>query len=230
MILHKRGEGQWLVPGLCKNSRWDPTKKVDWESVTATWLSRISMVEDLVGKIDVIIEKSPPNIVRAEQLVKAFPNNTLVTFNRNPYASCSSTLYRQHSPEKKTELERISTLRKIAADWVFRTTWIKKWIDTFSVVNFTYEQFCASPRLHIESVIDVLPSLKGIDVSKSFMIKDYPSQGISNQNKRQIGNLSEREKAEIGAELSTHESLLNFFGYTSVWDKLIEEGGANDSS
>ena len=228
MLLQKRGEGQWLIPGLCQKNRWDPSKKVDWESVKSTWLSRVSMVDSLVGKIDVIIEKSPPNIVRAEQLLDTFTNNKIITFNRNPYANCSSILYRHHSPADKTELERITILRELAANWIFRSTLIKKWVDNLQTVNFTYEQFCSSPELQIKRITDVLPLLAGVNAGNPIRVKDYALQGISNQNRRQINNLSKQEKIAISEELRDHESLLNFFGYTSVWNTGIEDGGASD--
>ena len=29
MTLNSKGEGQWLVPGLCEKDRWNPDKEVD---------------------------------------------------------------------------------------------------------------------------------------------------------------------------------------------------------
>ena len=230
MILNERAEGQWLIPGLCQKDRWKPTKQVQWESVKATWLSQVNMIERLVGKIDVIIEKSPPHIVRADQLADTFPYSKFITFNRNPYANCASILYRHHNPAQKTEKKRILILQGLARDWIARSIWIKKWIDTLQTINLTYEQFCNDPKSQIQLVADALPSFTGVDVNQQLKIKDYPTQNISNQNRRQIANLSDQEKLAISRELSAHEQLLNFFGYTSLWEKNIEEGGARNGS
>lgn len=228
MFLQERGEGQRLVPGMCQNDRWEPCKRIEWASVEASWFSRISFVEKLVGQIDVVIEKSPPNLVRADQLVSKFPNNKIVAFNRNPYANCASILYRRYDPEKKAESDRIDILRNLASTWVFRSTWVRKWIDAFDPVFFTYEQFCSNPKTQIRRITDVLPSLVGIDVDKPFKVKDYPIQAIKDQNERQIAKLSERERSAIGDELSAHEDLLAFFNYTSNWKVDIEQGGAGN--
>ena len=217
MFLQERAEGQRLVPGMCQDDRWDPDKRIEWSSVQASWFARVSLVEKLVGGIEVVIEKSPPHLVRADQLVNNFPKNKLVAFNRNPYANCASILYRRHDAEKKTESERIDVLRNLVSTWVFRSTWLRKWMEAFHPVFFSYEQFCSDPRSQVQKIIDVLPPLGGIDVEKPFKVKDYPIQGIKDQNERQIAKLSERERSAICEELSAHENLLAFFGYTNNW-------------
>lgn len=225
MVLQERAEGQWLLQGLSGQDRIDPDKEVNWKSVEAVWLSQVEMVERLVGTMDVIIEKSPSNIVRADQLVKAFPNNKIVTFNRNPYANYSSVVYRHHSPDSKTEDERINLARIGASRWISRSTWIKRWIDQLDAVSLTYEQFCSDPQLQMKRITDMVP-LNGIDVDYSIKVKDYPTQKISNQNARQIAKISEGELVAMGEVLSPHEELLQFFGYTSVWQEDMENGGA----
>lgn len=116
MTLRPDGEGQWLVPGLGKLDRWDPKKYINWDSVEIVWRNKIRMVEELVGRVDIVIEKSPPHMIRSEALMKRFPQNDLIVFNRNPYANCASILHRNYSPQKKTEAERIQNLQQLASD------------------------------------------------------------------------------------------------------------------
>ena len=78
-LLHKRGEGQWLIPGL-REDRWNAEKEVDWQSVRSTWLQRVMLVKSLVQGVDVVIEQSPPNMVRMDGMLATFPNHTLLTF------------------------------------------------------------------------------------------------------------------------------------------------------
>jgi len=234
MILSYNAEGQRLVPGLMADNKWDPNKntwdpnkKVEWESVKNTWLSRVNMIEGLVGKVDVVIEKSPPNVVRVDQLVAAFPSNSLITFNRNPYARSASVLYREYHHLRDPEAEgRLTQLCYRVREWIDVSTQIKKWADTGQTVNLTYEKLCQDPQLQVRKIMDSIPYLKGIDVDSPIKVKDYPAQTISNQNRRQVARLSEQERCVIGQELSGHEELLQFFGYTSAWQKSLEEGGA----
>lgn len=68
VLLENRGEGQWLVPGLCQEDRWNPDKQVDYASVRAVWMNRFQMLKQFTPGADVVVEKSPPNMVRLEQL------------------------------------------------------------------------------------------------------------------------------------------------------------------
>ncbi|HET7625136.1 MAG TPA: sulfotransferase [Verrucomicrobiae bacterium] len=225
-LLEERAEGQWLVPGLCQKDRWNPNKYVDWESVRAVWFSRLSFIERLVGSRNVVIEKSPPNMIRAETLLRAFPRHKVVVFNRNPYACCASILYRKHKPVEISRDKRLETLKTVAVLWALRSDLLKTHVETFSPVSFTYEAFCKDPDNKVQEVIAQVPELRGIDTKRKIRVKDYKPQGIFNQNERQIGNLSHEERKSIGEVLRPYEAVLRFFGYTSDWQKNIEQGGA----
>jgi len=94
MILQPRGEGQWLVPGLSEKDRWSPDKEVNYLSVKATWLSTYQQVKRLTQNIDVVIEKSPPNMMRIEQLSSQFRDYSFLVNNRDPYANQQLSLFR----------------------------------------------------------------------------------------------------------------------------------------
>ena len=73
-LLNKRGEGQWLVPGMCEHDRWDEAKPVDFDSVKAVWLNRYQQIKArrTDREIKYILEKSPPNIMRIRSLIGLF--------------------------------------------------------------------------------------------------------------------------------------------------------------
>ncbi|MEM8637503.1 MAG: sulfotransferase [Cyanobacteria bacterium P01_G01_bin.54] len=229
MLLHWKGEGQWLVPGMRQPDRWNPEKVIEWDSVKAVWLAKVRQVEKLVGEIDVVIEKSPANLVRAQPLLRAFPNHQVVTFNRNPYANCASILYRHHDPQTKTASERLAIVQQLAADWLFRSQWVQQWRETLAPIHFTYEAFCRDPQSQICRILERLPVLTGIEIDRPIEVKDYPLQTITNHNGRQIALLSRSERAAIAQVLQDHETLLNSFGYTSRWQAAVEQGGAGDA-
>ncbi len=212
MLLQYRGEGQWLVPGM-REDRWNPDKFIDWESVRSVWLQRVSLVRSLVQDIDVVIEKSPPNLVRVGGIIKTFPNHSLVTFNRNPFASCSSIIHRRSDIATKTAPERIRLLQNLAAKWLERSRWVKKWAEKDDVVDMTYEAFCANPSGLVERLATKVPALKSVDVDKPVKVKDYKKQKLQNQNARQIGNLSSDEIDAIAKVLAADRELVRFFDY-----------------
>ena len=160
-----------------------------------------------------MIEKSPPHIVRIDQLTDAFPNHSLVAFNRNPYANCSSILYRHHDPEAKREADRLRTVSKLAETWLLRSQWIRKWIEERNVTTFTYEEFCADPATYVSKLAANLAPLRTVDVNKSIKVKEYEKQGLMSFNPRQISKLSQDEIDAISRVLSEKAQLVSFFGY-----------------
>jgi hypothetical protein len=212
MFLQHRAEGQWLIPGLCQD-RWDPNKTVKWHSVKATWLSQYQKINQLVGDVDVVIEKSPPNMVRIQQLTSLFDRFSLLAFNRNPYASCSSLMYRLHHPENKTPEQRLQILDRIARDWIERSDIIKKLVLELNINLFTYEEFCDDLPRCVQK-IDLPPdALQTIDCDSIVKVKDYQPQKIISQNQRQIVNLTESEIQLLTDRFTDRADVLSFFNY-----------------
>lgn len=221
-MLQEKGEGQWLVRGMCQSDRWEHEKRIDWTSVKAVWGVRIRMLEQLVGPIDVVIEKSPPNLVRADQLARHFTKSRQIAFIRSPFANCASRLYRNYDRIDATERDRIQLLQGLAESWIHRAAWLRRWIDSHAMYFFTYEQFCAEPNRCIGRVLDEFPMLKGIKMDRPFQVKDYPTQGIVNLNDRQQAKLTDREKDAIAESIAPYEDLLCYFGYSTKWRSPLE--------
>ncbi|WP_323269556.1 sulfotransferase [Synechococcus sp. CCY9201] len=213
MILQPTGEGQWLLPGLCENDRWNPEKDVNYLSVKATWLNAYQQVRRLTQNVDVVIEKSPPNMMRMKQLSSQFRDHSFLANNRDPYANCASRLYRNHDADNLSSDKRKEVLSSIAEDWIMRSYKIKELISTLNAPLLTYEDFCRNPS----SVINMLNTPKGvsesIDPDANVKVKDYDSQPVSNQNERQISKLVNGEIEHISELLKSNTELLEYFGY-----------------
>ena len=216
MTLTNDAEGQWLVPGLCEKDRWKPDKEVDYASVKAVWLNAFQNEKRLNPHIDVVIEKSPPNMVRIDKISSQFSKYSFVANNRNPYANCASILYRRHDAEKISSIQRQAILEQLAQDWLMRSYIIKQLIVENEIPLLTYEEFCKNPS----SILDVLELPEGvsetIDFKSKVKVKDYKIQSISNQNERQISNLNDEEIECIGYVLKSDNNLMEFFGYQVV--------------
>ncbi|MGV6825499.1 MAG: sulfotransferase [bacterium] len=217
-FLSRKGEGQWLIPGLRAADRWERKKKIDWQSVRAVWLNRIDEIRALVQDVDIVIEKSPPNIVRIDGLVETFPNHVLLAFYRNPYANISSRMHRRRHKKEKSDKERLEMARRFAEEWVERQGWVKTWIEQYDVVHFSYEAFCKDPGVSLAPLVKQLPVLQSMDVNKLIKVKSYPPQPITNMNERQIDKLKSAEIQAINAVLQTHQDLLDYFGYSLIND------------
>lgn len=213
MLLHESGEGQWLVPGMCQDDRWDQSKQLDYQSIRATWLSQYQKTNELVGNIEVVIEKSPPNILRIKDISALFYDYSLLANNRNPYASCASILYRKHPVAKLSPDQRIQTLLQIAQRWTNRSRALKSLIEDLRIPFVSYESFCSSPQNLIDALRIPAQIVETIDTTSKVNVKDYDAQPITNQNTRQLSNLTSNEIGELKSYFSSHSELLGFFGY-----------------
>lgn len=213
MILQPQGEGQWMLPGLCEDDRWDPKKEVDYSSVKAVWVSKYQAIKRLTQNIDVVIEKSPPNIMRMGKLAAQFEKHSFIANNRDPYAICASILYRHHDADKLSYIQRKEALDGLVEDWIVRSLKIQELIERFNAPLLTYESFCKKPS----SVLDILNLPDGVSETISpninVKVKDYEPQPIINQNERQISKLTRSEIDHISSILESSNNLLSFFGY-----------------
>ena len=219
MMLHPTGEGQALISGLQGRGRWNPGMPVNWASVKAVWMHRVHEVAAASGPVNLVVEKSPPNMVRASGLLKLFPKHQIIVTNRNPYAFCASSLYRNQDIQSQSEEQRAHALKKVAAEWITFSHYVKKIVEVYSPVFFTYEEFCSEAAVTLARTIERIPELNGASANTKVIVKDYPPQRISDQNIRQIALLSDQDRLILRNALRPEEELLRFFGYTSDWSK-----------
>jgi len=216
MILQERGEGQWLVPGLCEKGRWKPDKEVNYASVKAVWLSTFQRIQRLTQHVDVVIEKSPPNMMRIEKLSSQFQDYSFLANNRDPYANCASILYHQPDAESLGSEKRIGILINLAERWLMRSQRLRNLVEELSIPLITYEEFCQNPS----SILSKLQLPDGvsdtINPKVKVKVKDNKVQEISNHNQRQISKLTDKEIEHISNVLKRNEELLVFFGYQSL--------------
>jgi hypothetical protein len=228
MVLNPNGEGQWLLPGLINKAlRWEADMEVNWDSVRAVWGQKVKQVEQLTGRVDVVIEKSPPNMVRAEALLNAYPHHEVLVFNRNPFANCASILYRNHKADELTDERRLHLLNVLARDWMRYAEHLKRIIEARAPIVLSYEDFCLDTERELEKVISRVPQLQEADPGRQVRVKDYEPQSISDHNARQIDRLSEAEKVRISQKLSEQQELVAYFGYNADWRVPLAQGGAS---
>jgi len=216
MILHSKAEGQFLIPGLHKHDRWNPNKDINYQSIKACWLNRYQFVKRLTQNIDVVIEKSPPNMIIIEKIISLFRDYSFLANNRNPYANCASLLYRKYDVETINSSDRKDILEFLARGWIKRSTIIKDLIQKFDMPLVTYENFCQNPS----SILSQLNLPDGvaetINPSAEVQVKEYQLQTIQNQNDRQIANLKPEEITLISQILTPFSELTEFFQYEIV--------------
>lgn len=215
-FLQKSAEGQWLVPGLCADDRWEKSKVINYHSIKSIWLNKYQSIAKPEENIDVVIEKSPPNMMRIVELSSHFRSSSFIANNRNPYANCASILYRHHDADNISSEKRIEILSILAKNWLKRSVIIDNLVKKLHIPLITYESFCKKPS----SVVSVLQTPKGvsntINVDPIVKVKDYPPQKIINQNDRQIDKLSDSEIVHLTSIFTEYQDLLDRFKYSSM--------------
>ena len=198
---------------MCGPERWRADLPIDYESVKAVWLYRYQCFEAVSGGKAIVIEKSPPNMMRIEKLCALFSDYSLLANNRNPYAYCASALYRSHPASEMGAEVRLERLEKIARSWLERSRKVRNLTTQLNAPLLTYEQFCAEPTL-LKSILQPDHGIAStIQFDASITVKDYAPQQIANQNPRQISLLSSGEIEAISQQLSTDLGLLDFYDY-----------------
>jgi hypothetical protein len=199
---HVRGEGQFIpaVKSMMRDNPWDPDNAMDWDFIKAEW----NCFWDPGRKIR--LEKSPPNILRAVEIERHFPNAHFVAMMRDPYAFCEGIHRRQDVGMKKG-----------AETWLSHAcAQIKNRQSLKKILFFTYEEFTDQTECVRNRLLDFLPDLQSLDIGARFFAKSILGRGerhIQNFNGLKIKELSAADRAEIRAALQEHVEVVNFFGY-----------------
>jgi hypothetical protein len=218
----KNGEGQWVeeVAEEMRRDPWNPEVDFDWRRIREAWMKRKP-----AGK-RIMVEKSPPNLLRVGSIMQAFANSVFVISNRDPYAWLGGVI---HHEKYRNEISNPSRRREIIKDeisqWVFRSRVLIEDIQRVrgrSVVT-RYQDFCASPELFLQNLYNYCGDLR-IDGRAQVRVKSYPPQGVVNMNARQISRLTSADIALANAILADAGPAMRFFGYNAVDPKAQPAG------
>lgn len=212
-MLHKRAEGQWLIPGMCQDDRWESEKTINYNSVKSVWLNKYQKIRKSENVIDVVIEKSPPNMMRIMELSSHFKSYSFIANNRNPYANCASILYRLHDANNIGKEKRLEVLTSIAKSWIKRSHIIYKLVSEHDIPLITYEVFCENPSILVNKLNLPQGIIDTIDMNPVIKVKDYKPQKILNQNDRQISKLTVNEVQHLTNILAENTAILDKFDY-----------------
>jgi hypothetical protein len=171
-------EGQKLpqAQSLMPEQPWKQQARLDWTAVKAVW-------EQGRPEGSILLEKSPPNLMRPDQMLAVWPNAFYVISMRNPYALLGSYLTRR---EITPELIAGSIAGWLKRSRVQRANVVR--LKGRSIVT-SYEAFTTSPGGFVRSLEAVFGDL-GVDPDRPLQVKYYETAPIENHNERQISTLS----------------------------------------
>jgi hypothetical protein len=205
------GEGQWVesVTEEMRRDPWNPEVDFDWRRIRAAWLERKPP-----GK-SIMVEKSPPNLLRVRSILATFADSIFVISNRDPYAWLGGVLHHEtYRAEIRNPHRRREIIEQEISQWVFRS---RVQIENISLVRgrsiiTRYQEYCGSPELFLQNLYNYCGDLQ-INSRSQVRVKSYPVQGLVNMNDRQISRLTSGDIAAANEILHDAKPVVEFFGY-----------------
>ena len=195
-------EGQTLPEvrdHLFVENRWNEELKIDWPHVKRSWEKHWDPSKP------VLLEKSPPNLLRPDQISNHFSPAYFFAMWRNPYAQCES------------QIRRDGTSAKDAAGFSIRCLkFQRRNIEQLDyLLPISYEALTADPASFVEQANQFLPELGRLRVKGNFKVHNISQQDarITDMNREKIALLSKQQRTEINSILAAHISTLEYFGY-----------------
>lgn len=190
VAFHYKVQGIWTEkPDIFTNQ-----ELYKWNKIKEEWNKRWRK-NNLTAKV--LVEKSPPNVLRAQLLQETFPNSYFLLGMRNPYATVKSIT---------EKLNRISTERA-TEHWI---NCAYKQLDNLDKLEkcclTTYEELCDNFDIARQKVVNLMPELSDLRSPNRW----------ENQNSKRIDSLTQSDFQTITSLLRPHEEIIAKFGCTLI--------------
>jgi hypothetical protein len=178
--------------------RWQPDLALDWQAIKSVWRT----VWDTSRPV--LLEKSPPHVLRARAIEDAFEDVWFLQWARDPYATCEVAQRRlpvsyAHYARWWGEINRLQMEHERVLKHALR---------------LTYEQFSSDPQAAKEALVGFVPELEDLDPCRSLAGDDHVREGaLLNVNEECLARLKPEAVREITSVLSDYSDVMDFWGY-----------------
>lgn len=197
-------EGQFIRSvrsQLFTKDRWNPEKYIDWSFVKKNWMLKWDLMKPI------LVEKSPPNLVRALQIQKEFQNAYFIILVRNPYA------YIEGARRRRNKNVPVDILAK---RWVF---FALKQMNNLKVLKrsilLRYEDLTDNKDMVTSKLEELLGQTINIDYNRTYSVFEKKSN-IYNKNNEQIRQIDDSDLRIINSVLLKYKGVLKYYGYEIV--------------
>ena len=208
-------EGQFVdsVRPIMRADPWNASVRLPWQRIKDEWSKHWDP-----GR-PIHMEKSPPNLIRADEIENVFQPAHFVALHRDPYAICEGLNRRRGDPpmEGTENWKRDAAVLRAANLWVrFSRALIENIRDRRHIMHFTYEQLTAHPEETAARLASFLPELADVDVNtklRSHAVSGTGNRRLVNMNAQKFKMLRRRDIDIINGVLEKQRDILHFFGY-----------------
>jgi hypothetical protein len=204
----KQSEGQKLeeLKPIMLIDKWDETKKLPWKKIKKVFLENWDL------KKPILVEKSPPNIIRTKDIIQEFQPVFFIITIKNPYSWA-------YSVKRRKDQIKFS---KVAQNWVRMA---KHQMNNISNLKnslfFKYEDLTDDPEKVSQDIGNFLNELNDINYDKKFKVHSLigrKPKKISNLNNIAISKMSLDNIHEINKVLNQEKEILKYFSYDILSD------------
>lgn len=196
-------EGQGL-PGVKEimfdhDRRWDETLEFDWDFIKKQWMKYWDLNKP------VLLEKSPPNLIRTEAISKCFQPSFFILLHRDPYAHVESLMRREKWPADKAAAFAIKCMKHQRDN-------MEKLGNTMAL---SYEELTDETAGTLDRLRAFMPELSDIRIEKEYDVHNFRNQKlrITNLNSEKRTLLSHETLMAINQVFKKDEEVLTAFGY-----------------
>ena len=190
-----RGAKKILLP-----KAWDETALIDWKIIWKFWRWRWDLSKDI------LLEKSPPNIMWAKSMQEYFENAYFIISIRNPYAFAEG-----YTRRKKGGFDDAARFWLRCAE---KQIWNCSNLEKFEIL--TYEEFTQDPSLLEFRLNKLLPKFGPLPANiavKAKTIRGIETNQITNFNQQKIDKISVQDIKVITKILASKKECLEYFNY-----------------
>ena len=195
-------EGQFLpeVKEIMRLALWNADVKLPWGKIKEVWDGYWNQSKPL------LVEKSPPNMIRTRDIVEYFSPVYFLIMIRNPYAHCEGLIRRNRWNAKKAVDFTVRCMRQQAEN-------SQKLSNSLC---FTYEELVERPEVISHKIRSFIPQIGVLNHAQKFQVHSidgHIEKGIVDLNRKKIDNLSLNELKQINDVLKRNADIMEYWGY-----------------
>jgi hypothetical protein len=195
-------EGQFIeeVKDLMRTDPWNEAVELPWHEIKGHWDRYWDRGRTY------LLEKSPPNMIRAKAIERVFEPARFVLLVRNPYAHAEGLMRRNGSSAREAAEFSLMCLRKQ----------IENRRELAHSMSVTYEDLVTRPEQVAGELERFLPGLGPLDVAQEFEVHSVDGRDrrkLTDFNERKIDRLSVTDIGSINDVFGRDPETLGFWGY-----------------
>lgn len=203
------GEGQYIpeVEEVMRQAPWKASVALPWKRIKEVWEGYWDKEKPL------LVEKSPPNLIRTNSILEHFSPVYFLIMVRNPYAHCEGPMRRNGWGVEKAAEFTVRCMRQQREN--------AEKLD--HALSLTYEELVENPEATSQAIQASIPELGKLKHDQNFEVYSVDGmvkRGIVNLNEKKIRNLSVSELAEINRILKDSVDAMKFWGYDFIEPSL----------